>query len=179
MFELVDTHKTWICLNYKTLCDTTPIVLALWHYTWLEYQRPSYVQPRQIGKFDVIQNHVGRAVGAVYSPSRTQHSRSSGTTLCVAVWGNLINIAWPGLGLGITKREWGRVLTPLQIGCALLKKNSECVSRRGEHVLLGGSCQGHTARFNQVPSHWYASETQSFSSSTVTIKTNRREMCRI
>lgn len=47
---------------------------------------------------------------------------SCGATLCMAVWGNLINIAWPGLGLRITNvSEGGSCPAPNRL-CTLWRK---------------------------------------------------------
>lgn len=112
--NLLTHKKTKLCLNPSVLlCDCI--------------QRPSYFQPRQIGKFVVIQNHVDQDVLSTMDTTFTLlwcHdllgcSRQSDKHCVTRAW------------LRNNKREWGRFLTPLHIGCALLKKNRERVSWQG------------------------------------------------
>lgn len=118
--KIVDTHEPGICLHYKPLCDSTQIVPHCDTIHDCNMKGPSYFQARQIGKFDVIQNHVGRALLFTFIWCHTLHGCLRQSDKHCVTRARLRN----------NKREGGRVLTPgsKSAVCTQRKKKSECVS---------------------------------------------------
>lgn len=139
-FELIDTHKPRVCLNYKTLRDTTPIVSHCdtvhgWNIKDHPIFNPDklenlmwFTSPRGPGCANCMLSFMDTTFTFIWCHTLHGCLRQSDKHCVTRAW------------LRNNKREWGRVPTPLQIGCALLKKYS--VSRGRATCAAGRELSG-------------------------------------